>query len=66
MGKIILIVIGVGVAVYLFNLLSGKSSDEATTKGCMASMGCGYGIVQIIITVGMIALAIAFVSWLFR
>ena len=65
MGKIILIVLGVGVAVYLISLFSGKSSDEATTNGCMASMGCGYGIVQILIMVGMIALAIAFVSWLF-
>lgn len=65
MGKIILIVIGTGIAVYLISLFFGKDSEEATANGCIASMGCGYGIVQIIIMVGMIALAIAFVSWLF-
>lgn len=65
MGKIILIMLAVGVVVYLISLFSGSSSEEATTNGCMTSLGCGYGIFQIMITVLIILAAIAFIGWLF-
>ena len=65
MGKIILIMLAVGVVAYLFSLFTGSNSDEAAANGCMTSLGCGYGIVQILITVAIIIAAIAFVGWLF-
>lgn len=65
MGKIILIMLAVGVVVYLISLFSGSSSEEATANGCMTSFGCGYGIFQIIITVAIILAAIAFIGSLF-
>ena len=65
MGKIILIMLAVGVVVYLVSLFSGSSSEEATANGCMTSLGCGYGIFQIMITVLIILAAIAFIGWLF-
>ena len=65
MGKILLIMLAVGVVVFLISLFSGSSSEEATANGCMTSLGCGYGIFQIIITVAIILAAIAFIGWLF-
>ena len=65
MGKIILIMLAVGLVVYLISLFSGSSSEEATANGCMTSLGCGYGIFQIMITVLIILAAIAFIGWLF-
>ena len=65
MGKIILIMLAVGVVVYLISLFSGSSSEEATANGCMTSLGCGYGIFQIMITVLIILADIAFIGWLF-
>ena len=65
MGKIILIMLAVGVVVYLISLFSGSSSEEAKANGCMTSLGCGYGIFQIMITVLIILAAIAFIGWLF-
>lgn len=65
MGKIILIMLAVGIVVYLISLFSGSSSEEATANGCMTSLGCGYGIFQIMITVLIILAAIAFIGWLF-
>ena len=65
MGKIILIMLAVGVVVYLISLFSGSSSEEATANGCMSGLGCGYGIFQIMITVLIILAAIAFIGWLF-
>jgi hypothetical protein len=65
MGKILLIMLAVGVVVYLISLFSGSSSEEATANGCMTSLGCGYSIFQIMITVLIILAAIAFVGWIF-
>lgn len=65
MGKILIIVLIVGVVVYVISILSGTSSEEATANGCMTSLGCGYGIFQILITVAIILAAIAFVGWIF-
>jgi hypothetical protein len=65
MGKILLIMLAVGVVAYFISLFSGSSSEEATANGCMTSLGCGYGIFQIMITVLIILAAIAFIGWLF-
>ena len=65
MGKILLIMLAVGVVVYLISLFSGSNSEEATAQGCMTSMGCGFGILQILIMLVMIFAAIAFIGWLF-
>jgi hypothetical protein len=65
MGKIILIMLVVGVVAYLFSLFTGSNSEEATVNGCMTSLGCGYGIFQILITIAIIIAGIAFVGWLF-
>lgn len=65
MLKILLIMLIVGVVVFLISLFSGSSSDEAAANGCMTSLGCGYGIFQLIITVAIIVAAIAFIGWLF-
>lgn len=63
MGKIIIILLVVGVIVAIISAFSGGKNPIA--DGCMASAGCGYGIVQILLTVGIIALCIMFVGWLF-
>lgn len=65
MMKILLIMLIVGVVVFLFSLFTGFKSDEAAANGCMSSLGCGYGIVQIMISVAIILAFIAFVGWLF-
>ncbi|MBR1426694.1 MAG: hypothetical protein IJ581_04490 [Paludibacteraceae bacterium] len=65
MDKIIIIIIAVGLVAYLFSVLTGSSHDEAAANGCITGMGCGYGIVQIIVAIGIISLAIMFVTWLF-
>ena len=57
--------LAVGVVAYFISLFSGSSSEEATANGCMTSLGCGYGIFQIMITVLIILAAIAFIGWLF-
>lgn len=63
--KILLIMLIVGVVAFLFSLLTGSKSDEAVANGCMSSMGCGYSIFQLMITVAIIVGAIAFIGWLF-
>lgn len=65
MGKILLIMLAVGVIAYVVSLMTGSSSDEATANGCMSAMGCGYSIFQILIYVAIFAALIMFVGWLF-
>ena len=63
MVKILIILLVVGVIVAILSALFG--GEDPVAAGCMASAGCGYGIVQILLTVGIIALCIMFVGWLF-
>lgn len=63
MGKIILIIVIVGVVVAVLSGIFG--GENPIGDGCMASAGCGYTIVQILITVAVLALCIMFVTWLF-
>jgi len=65
MGKILLIMLVVGVVAYVITLVSGGKEEDAIGQGCMASMGCGYSIIQILIMVALLALAISFVAWIF-
>lgn len=64
-GKIFLILVIVFVVVFVASLIFGSKGDEAAANGCMGSLGCGYSIIQIIISVAIFALFISFVAWLF-
>ena len=65
MEKFLLILLVVGVVVYVISRLTGSNSEEAAAQGCMTSMGCGFGILQILIMLAMIFAAMAFIGWLF-
>lgn len=66
MVQILIVLVAVFVIGFVISLIIGDDSEKATSNGCMSSLGCGYGIAQIIITAGILALIVMFISWIFN
>lgn len=66
MVKILIILFAVFVIGFIISLIIGDDPEKAASNGCMSSLGCGYGIVQILIVGGILVLILMFISWIFN
>jgi len=65
MGKILLILVVVFIAIFLISLFNGEKTGDATSNGLDAAFGCGAQIFHLALAAFFLWLGFLFLSWVF-